>query len=308
MEIWICVITKWEELYIKEWLDWNKKIGITHIIIGDNNDLDYIPKLSDVIQDYINEGYVEIIDVHCKTSYQNEFNNLIYHKYLGKFDWLGFIDPDEFLYFPQTNNNAQEFFKQEIFDNFDAILFIWKNYGDCGKLYYEDKPVQKRFTYTSRSNNLEEYKECKYFIKSNNNVKKLISHNSPLNNELYDNNIKFRVCDVCGKDDFEICINKIWDNINFRKIKLNFKYYNTAYIKHFITKTVEEYIKFKILKGRIDRREVVDVMDSRYNKGLFYFHNDYTLEKEKIFDQYKDQVYNFRKTIIKDYNDKNFLD
>ena len=38
LEIWICAVAKMEELYIREWIIWNKKIGITRIIIGDNND------------------------------------------------------------------------------------------------------------------------------------------------------------------------------------------------------------------------------------------------------------------------------
>ena len=31
LEIWICAVAKMEELYIREWIIWNKKIGITEL-------------------------------------------------------------------------------------------------------------------------------------------------------------------------------------------------------------------------------------------------------------------------------------
>ena len=73
LEIWICAVAKMEELYIREWIIWNKKIGITHIIIGDNNDSNYHIPLQPIIQDFIDEGYVELINKNDIKCVQNTF-------------------------------------------------------------------------------------------------------------------------------------------------------------------------------------------------------------------------------------------
>ena len=78
MKVWICAIAKMEELYIREWIEWHKKIGIDHIIIGDNNDSNYDKPLQPIIKDYIDEGYVELINKNDVLAAQNSFYNEIY--------------------------------------------------------------------------------------------------------------------------------------------------------------------------------------------------------------------------------------
>lgn len=58
----LCAIVKNENLYIREWINWYKHIGISKIFLYDNNDIDG-EKLEDVINDYIKDKFVEVINV-----------------------------------------------------------------------------------------------------------------------------------------------------------------------------------------------------------------------------------------------------
>ena len=58
----LCALAKNENLYIREWVNWYKKLGVSKIFLYDNNDIDG-EHFEDVISDYINTGFVEVIDV-----------------------------------------------------------------------------------------------------------------------------------------------------------------------------------------------------------------------------------------------------
>ena len=162
LEIWICAVAKMEELYIREWIIWNKKIGITHIIIGDNNDSNYHIPLQPIIQDFIDEGYVELINKNDIKRVQNAFYKEIYQLRKREFDFIGFIDIDEFIELPAYENNINNFLSDSKFVNYDAIIIPWLNYGDNDQLYYENKPLKERFIKPI----LKDQSGIKYFIKS----------------------------------------------------------------------------------------------------------------------------------------------
>ena len=55
------MICKLENLYIKEYIDYYKKLGYNHIYLYDNNDIDG-ERFEDVIQKEIDEGFISIIN------------------------------------------------------------------------------------------------------------------------------------------------------------------------------------------------------------------------------------------------------
>ena len=61
MKICLCVIAKNENLYVREFVEHYKSIGYNNIFIYDNNDING-ENFSDVINDYILDGFVKIID------------------------------------------------------------------------------------------------------------------------------------------------------------------------------------------------------------------------------------------------------
>ena len=58
----LCAIAKNENLYIREWANWYKRLGVSKIFIYDNNDING-ERFEDVISDFIKTGFIEIIDV-----------------------------------------------------------------------------------------------------------------------------------------------------------------------------------------------------------------------------------------------------
>jgi len=152
LKISVCAIGKDENLYIREWVEWYKNLGITKIFLYDNNDLDG-ERFEDVIYDYIENGFVEIINRRGKVknivglqdpiSVQGEaYHDCYYNNYKNN-DWLLFFDIDEFLSIDYKYNNIFEFLND--FNEYDGIKVQWRMYGDNGNLYYENKPVNERF-------------------------------------------------------------------------------------------------------------------------------------------------------------------
>ena len=60
-KIALCCMCKCENDYIREFVDYYQNIGVDNIFIYDNNDIDG-EHFQDVINDYIENEYVKIID------------------------------------------------------------------------------------------------------------------------------------------------------------------------------------------------------------------------------------------------------
>ena len=81
---------KLENNYIRELIEYYSNLGVEKFILADNNDPN-TEKFSDVIQDYINDGTVDIIDkIDAKYS-QSELNNYTYEKYNRTCQWIMFL-------------------------------------------------------------------------------------------------------------------------------------------------------------------------------------------------------------------------
>ena len=57
----LCAIGKCENIYAKEFVEHYKNIGVSKIVIYDNNDND-VERFEDVLYEYVNDGFVEIIN------------------------------------------------------------------------------------------------------------------------------------------------------------------------------------------------------------------------------------------------------
>ena len=74
---------KEENLYVRELISYYQKIGVEKFIIGDNNFLNS-EKFTDVIQDYINNGIVDLKNLRGKKIKQGEFFSDMYEEYKKK--------------------------------------------------------------------------------------------------------------------------------------------------------------------------------------------------------------------------------
>ena len=88
------LIAKNEATYIKEWLDFHIKQGVSKFIIYDNESTD---NFREVLSPYIEAGIV-IYDVIKGKRRQIDAYNMALNKYRRKFKYMGFIDADEFVF------------------------------------------------------------------------------------------------------------------------------------------------------------------------------------------------------------------
>ena len=264
---------KLENNYIHELIEYYLKLGVEKFILADNNDPN-TEKFSDVIQDYINDGTVDIIDIINVSYSQSELNNYTYEKYNKTCKWIMFFDFDEFLevhFEDKKSLTLKQFLSNEIFDKCEAIEFNWVMYTDNNLVLYDNRPLNERFT------------EPKFDFGPNMFVKSMVRGN--LNKTVFiggfsnPNHVPqkgLKICDSMGR---------IIENYN--PLTLSPPVLDYGYIKHFSDKTAEEYCT-KIIKGQTGKRPF-DVND-RINK--FFELNKFSEEKLKIFEQKFNRKFN----------------
>ena len=67
----LCAMVKNENLYVREWVEWYKNLGVSKIFLYDNNEING-EHLHDVIGDYIENEYVVVFNIRGKQKYQLE--------------------------------------------------------------------------------------------------------------------------------------------------------------------------------------------------------------------------------------------
>jgi len=130
MRTLLCCIGRQENKYIREFVEYHKKLGFTNICLYDNNrdDEEYF---EDVIGDYIDRGYVILKNWRGEKLCQSKSYDDCYATYQGDYDWFAFFDCDEFLTF-KHHSTVDEYLSQSKFNNYDVISVNWMCYGDCG--------------------------------------------------------------------------------------------------------------------------------------------------------------------------------
>ena len=80
MKILLCAIGRKENKYARDWVEYHKNIGITKILILDNNH-DGEEHFEDVIGDYIDSGFKSIKAKHIDELKGFEMNSTEYREY-----------------------------------------------------------------------------------------------------------------------------------------------------------------------------------------------------------------------------------
>lgn len=148
----VCAIVRNENRYLREWIEWHKGLGVEKFFIYDNgHGNDENPH--DAIGD---DPQVVIIDWRDRDgNTQCEAYDECYREHGSEFDWMGFIDIDEFVQsempMPDVLNTLQA----------DVVAFSWRMMTDNGLVHYDDRPVQERFTQPA-----EDLKPESQFVKS----------------------------------------------------------------------------------------------------------------------------------------------
>lgn len=101
-ELSLVCIAKYEEAYIKEWIDFHLCVGIDRIYVYDNDS----PDLRRILQPYIEKGVVVYKEIHGKARQLDAYNDAVYF-FKNRTRYMAFLDVDEFLVSEDFNQSLK---------------------------------------------------------------------------------------------------------------------------------------------------------------------------------------------------------
>lgn len=127
MKIAICAIIKDEHRYLDEWLQYHLNLGFDEIWLYE--DLESISHKE--ICDKYENVFLDKIENHFQTDRinirrQRELYELFIEKYKDSFDWVAFIDIDEFI---MTENNLDLKTILNEYNDAKGLYLFWKMYN-----------------------------------------------------------------------------------------------------------------------------------------------------------------------------------
>ena len=282
MKTALIAIGRRENQYAREWVEHHLTLGFDHIYIFDNNH-DGEEMFIDVLMDYVEQGRVSIIDYRNQEKAQRPAYNDAYQRLSGKYDWLAFFDFDEFLVLHtktaekdmaavansplytlhsklSTLHSPLSTFLASLPRMADCVLINWQCYGDGGLVRNDTRPVQVRFTKPLPRNmkvqhqNHAENEHVKCIVRGG--LEEVTFHNPHVPETPM----------LCCLPNGSPCEQSPFQEIDYR----------VAYLKHYVTKTIEEWVVRKCQTGVGDR----DM--ARFNRsydGRFWLYNRQTVAK-----------------------------
>ena len=257
MKVALCCIGRLENQYAVEYVEHYKSIGFDKIFIYDNNH-DGEEHFEDVLQSYIDDGFVTIIDCRNKEAAQLSAYNDCYSKHNKEYDWIAFYDFDEFLTLT-VDDNIKSYLSS--FKGCDVIKINWMIYTDNNLVVNDKRPVLERFTEPM------EHDKCfSYKFPENNHSKSMVRGGI--------DNFKWS-----GNPHVPGMALKYVDSVGNKTDKTAFQPYNfsKAYIKHFSMKTIDEYLNGKRRRGQGNRS--YKNFESMFEIDNFFKVNEKTEEK-----------------------------
>ncbi|SHN66955.1 glycosyltransferase family 2 protein [Desulfovibrio litoralis] len=135
----LCCIVKNEDKFLKEWLAYHSSIGVEHFYLYDNESTipvdTWLPKFADTSKVTILRASGAVMQLpaynHCLTNFGS------------KFQWLGFIDADEYL-LPHETDDLRTFLAE--FEPHGGLGIHWRMFGSSGHEKRPEQPIIKAYT------------------------------------------------------------------------------------------------------------------------------------------------------------------
>lgn len=260
----LCCIAKMENDYIRFFVEYYKNLHFDKIFIYDNNDIDG-EKFEDVINDYIQSGFVEIIDFRGREVAQLPSYQDCYDRFNNQYDWIAFFDIDEFLTIADGNDDIHRFLNKKEFLPYQLLHINWKVYGDNDLLDNDGRNVIERFVeplpYNTRmySSNLPENNHIKSIVRGG------LSYVKWKKNPHTPTSVGYHCCNPLGES---VDANSFAQEYDF----------SVAFIRHYSTKTIGEWVRNKMKRGIPDRS--VESWKETLNLEFFFRYNRRTDEKQ----------------------------
>ena len=284
LKVCICTLGKHENKYIAEFVEHYKNYGVDKIYLYDNNDING-EKFEDVISEYVDNNFVEIINwrgVKGTSTYYRIMDSC-YQTHHDEYDWLIFYELDEFIYL-NNYQNIKFFLSNKIFDKCESIQLNWVHMSDNNYLLYENKSLNERFPEIGK-NVVKNKKNIICFVKTivRGHLKNInITHNHLLNGKL-------KSCNGFGEK-----------GLNKNRFLSTNPDYEFNFIRHYYTKSAQEFIE-KLNRGDLLRGNNKRVIDWAIYK--FFYINKITLKKIEYIQKHLGNKYKLEQ-YLKKLNEK----
>ena len=258
----ICAVikAKYENLYARQFIEYYLKLGVEKFYFGDDNP-ENIENLSDVLDDYIKKGIVDIEYIFYRNLTHMEFFEYSFRNLKLRCNWFLLIDVDEYLEFTDKNMTIKSYLEMPVFNKCDVIKIHWLQYDDNNLVYYDDRPLMERMNHSVYSNYYSKFHKSIVRGKDYKDILFDSSNHQPNLTNVYDQ------CDAYG---------------NFERYKpgiLGSPKYKYGYFRHFSYKTAEEF-SIKMIRGRHKG------IKFNYDEFVDYFFkvNQFTEEKLQVIE------------------------
>ena len=267
----MCSIGKLENLYVRDFIIYYLELGVDKFYIYDNNEING-EKFEDVIQDFIDKNYVEIINMRGNQNDSPQINayESCYQDHKNNYDWFLFFDFDEYLYIKDYSLN--DFVQLPMFNNCASIIYYYMYYTDNNEVYYNTESPIKRFTVQleRKISGMNDQNSM-----SRGRINELTYKRSPhapfFINGTY--NTKYITCNTEGN---------IFHKFEENQQNKNIKTYKNAFVKHFHWRSTEEYC-IKIGIRKYFKSYNWDKRNYNFLKGQYFIYNANTDEKRSLF-------------------------
>lgn len=277
MKIATVTITRLGNKYLREYVEYYKNIGVDKMYFYDNNRLGE-EKISDVLQDFVESGFVEIVpfgDAHGRVqeaAYQD-----FYDKHGNDYDWICVFDDDEYL----TLNFCHDLKKfLSMFNGVNGVAFPMINFCDNDVIVNNKNTRLDVYTCVKDVTNPWAFSFYKTIVRGGLNVKYIAGK--------YENNAE-EYMDSCHLPVVDgICYNNLVDCDGHPILGQ----YGTAtaymtingFLKHIPTGCIDDYVNGKRKRGWPDELSPMQY-DKKTMFAYEYFvkYNNHTDEKYKYF-------------------------
>ena len=261
MKYCLCTIIRNEQQYLEEWIKYHLDLGFDKILIyedtGSSSHEDITSKFDKVELKSCSEFKVTNIEQRQVIYFRQIVK---YVDLLDEFDWMIYIDIDEFITFENPKSTLDEIFNN--FSKYQIVKLFWQNYNANGHIEQPTGNVLDNFT--EKCDILERHKPDNSSCKLALNLKQLdIILTSFDQHRVFKGN---------------------WCNTEYENIPEKITY-KQIYIRHYITKSFEEYISKIFIRGQF--------FNSKHLDDFFELNPKLAPIKDKLCEKYAYIINNY---------------
>lgn len=280
MKIASVTLTRLGNKYLREYVEYYKKLGVDKMYFYDNNHEDEEP-VSAVLQDYVDSNFVEIKKFgNVKGRIQEKAYQDFYINHGEEYDWICVFDDDEYVTFTNGETSLKNFLSNPIFDDKNGVCFPFINFGDSDIIVNEKNTRLDVYTKVAREDDVWCYSYYKTIIRGNLNVNYYRGYymNKNQETEIYDEHCHVPCVDNKIYNGFVDC-----DGNEVSTFYTAIATHN-AYLKHVPTGCIDDYVNMKMKRKWPDTDYVM-----KFEYDYFLCFNKHTDEK---FNYYWDHIHN----------------